>query len=140
MKNHCISFILLSGILFALSTTAFAAAVRAPTRPLKERVQGAETVFLGKVVNKVVEGDWARAELLVKEPLRDAKEGAKVEVIWRIRVGNMFIYDVAEGTSGVAILSDKHEGRYWLRSDKFEDPKKIEEVKALIEGDKEAKE
>lgn len=101
---------------------------RAPTKPLAERLREAETVFLGKVVNKVVDGDWARAELLVEEPLRNAEKGAKVAVIWRIKVGTFSIYDVAAGTRGVAILKDKHEGRYWLRGDKFENPEKLASV------------
>lgn len=109
-----------------------AGAVRAPTQPLAQRVQEAEMVFLGKVVNKTVDGDWARAELLVEEPLRNAEKGAKVAVTWRIMVGTFFIYDVAAETGGVAILKDKHEGRYWLRDDKFEKPEKLAEVKALV--------
>jgi hypothetical protein len=132
MKNRILGIAL--AVCFSLTFASTTVAVsRAPTKPLKERVQKAETVFLGKVVNKQVEGDWAKAELLVEEPLRDAEKGAKIAVTWRIRVGNFFIYDVAEDTQGIAILFDKHEGRFWLRADKFEDPEKLDEVKALIE-------
>ena len=115
-----------------LTLTTASLAVRAPTVPLKDRVGAAETVFLGKVVNKVVTGEWASAELVVEEPLRNAEKGKKTEVIWRIRLGRFHIYDVAEGTRGVAILKDKHKGRYWLRSDKFENPNKLAEVKGFI--------
>ncbi|MBT3199130.1 MAG: serpin family protein [Phycisphaerales bacterium] len=107
-------------------------AVRAPTPPLKNRVAAAETVFLGKVVNKVVTGEWATAELLVEESLRNAEKGKKTKVTWRIKLGNFHIYDVPEGSRGIAILKDKHKGRYWLRSDKFEKPNKLAEVKGLI--------
>jgi hypothetical protein len=107
--------------------------IKARTKPLPERVGNAETVFLGKVINKVVEGDWVRAELLVETPLKNTEEGVKIQVIWRIKVGQFPIYDTAEGTRGIAILKNKHEGRYWLRSDKFESPDKVEEVKGIIE-------
>jgi len=115
-----------------LTLTTISMGVRAPTKPLKDRVGAADTVFLGKVANKVVTGEWASAELVVQEPLRDAKKGEKIEVIWRIKLGRFQIYDVAEGTRGIAILKDKHKGRYWLRSDKFESPDKLAEVKGLI--------
>jgi len=115
-----------------LTLTTGAIALRAPTPPLKDRVSAAETVFLGKVINRAEDGDWVRAELLVEQPLRNAEKGMKIEVTWRTRVGSFFIYDVAEGTRGVAILKDKHKGRYWLRADKFEDSSKLAEVKAMI--------
>lgn len=125
---------LIACLLLPLSITPIAAGSRAPTKPLSERVQQAETVFLGKVVNKVVDGDWAQAELLVEQPLRNAKKGMKIDVTWRITVGSFFIYDVADGTQGIAILKDKHKNRYWLRADKFEKPEKLAEVKALIKA------
>jgi len=107
--------------------------IKSPTKPLKERVAEAETIFIGKVVNKEVEGDWATAELLVEQPLKNAKLEAKVPVTWRIRLGQLFIYDVAEGTRGIALLGDKHQDRYWLRADKFEDLKKLDEVTSWLE-------
>jgi len=115
-----------------LTITAASLAIRVPTPPLKTRLAAAETVFLGKIVNKAVTGDWARAEILVEEPLRKARKGAKVEVTWRIKSGNFRIYDVADGTRGIAILKDKYKGRYWLRGDKFEKPEKLAEVKGLL--------
>jgi hypothetical protein len=125
-----LQFILTPCVLLTLTTVTLG--IRAPTRPLKDRVSAAETVFLGKVVNKVVTGEWARAELLVEEPLRNAEKGKKTEVIWRVKLGRFQIYDVAAGTRGIAILKDKHQGRYWLRSDKFEKPNKLAEVKGFI--------
>jgi hypothetical protein len=106
--------------------------IRAPTKPLKDRVSAADTVFLGKVVNKVTTGDWASAELVVEEPLRNAEKDEKIKVTWRIKLGRLHVYDVREGTRGVAILKGKHNGRYWLRGDKFENPNKLAEVKGLI--------
>jgi hypothetical protein len=129
-RNKTLYLAFLPCVLLTLTTASLA--IRAPTKPLKDRLTAAETVFLGKVVNRTVTGDWARAELVVEEPLRNAKKGQKVEVIWRIKVGNFRIYDVAELTRGIAILKDKHQGRYWLRSDKFEKPDKLAEVKGLM--------
>ena len=117
-------------ILLTLATTVLA--IREPAKPLKDRVSAAETVFLGKLVNRVEEGEWVRAELLVEKPLRKAEKGAKVEVIWRKTLGNLLIYDAAEGDRGIAILKDKHKGRYWLRADKFEKPDKLAEVKKRL--------
>lgn len=82
--------------------------LRAPEKPLAERVHGADSVFVGKVINRVADGDWVRAELLVEEPLRDVHKGDKFEIIWRAKIGDMPIYDVAEGVRGIAILDDKH--------------------------------
>lgn len=118
-------------VILALTSVA-PAVIKAPTKPLSERVENAETVFLGKVINKKVQGDWARAELLVESPLKNAKKGTKIEIIWRINVGRLKIYDTADGTQGIAILKDKHQGRYWLRSDKFEAPDKLKEVKRIL--------
>jgi len=128
-RNAALRLTIVSCVLLTLTTASLA--IRAPVRPLKDRVAAAETVFLGKVANKVVVGEWARAALVVEESLKNAKKGGKVEVIWRISLGRFKIYDVAEGTRGVAILSDKHQGRYWLRGDKFESPDKLAEVKGL---------
>ena len=111
-------------------------ALKAPTKPLAERVGGADSVFVGKLVNRVEDGDWVRAELLVEESLRDVQKGEKIPVIWRKMVGDVPIYDAAEGAKGIAILDDKHEGRYWLRSDKFEPLDQLDLVKELIAKDK----
>ena len=121
---------LLLAVLLATSTSLFA--VRAPTKPLSERVKAAELVFVGKVINKIVEGDWVRAELIVEEALHGVKEEQKVLVIWRATIGGQPIYDTAAGTKGIAILGDKHEGRFWLRDDKFEPVDKLAEVKKLL--------
>jgi hypothetical protein len=119
-----------------LITVAFSSVAlgvtRAPTPPLSQRVNEAELVFVGKVVNKVVEGDWARAEILVEQPLKNTVKDAKVPVTWRINLGNFIIYDTPEGSRGIAILKDKHQGRYWLRGDKFERPDQLEKVREIL--------
>ena len=120
-------------LIFLITISPALAETRAPTEPLPKRVEKAEVIFLGKVTNKKVEGDWAKAELVVEEPLKNVRKGEKVEVIWRIKLANLRIYDTDDETTGVAILSDKHQGRYWLRSDKFEKPEKLDEVKTILE-------
>jgi len=100
--------------------------------PLAERVKSAKVVALGKLVNKVVEGEWVRAEILVMEPLVNAEQGEKIAVIWRATLDSMPIYDTDEGSIGVILLDDKHEGRYWLRADRFENEDKLEEIKKLL--------
>ena len=127
-------------VLLAVTALAFAQGLRAPTPPLKERVNRAETVFLGKVADRIVEGGWVRASLVVEEPLWKAERGKNVPVIWTkpadtgLFMADGVTFDANEGARGVAILTDKHEGRYWLREDKFEDPKKLDEVKALVQA------
>ena len=106
---------------------------RAATKPLAERINLAKAVFVGKVVNKVIDGDWARAELLVEEPLAGVTQGQKLEVTWRKTIGGRTIYDTPEGSRGIAILIDKRQNRYWLRSDKFESVELLNQVKELIE-------
>jgi len=104
-----------------------------PTPPLSERVQAAELIFVGTVIERAEEGDWVRAVLRVDEPLHGLKEEQKrVEVIWRTRIHEQDIYDADDGQRGIAILSDKHEGRYWLRADKFEPVAMLDDVKKLI--------
>ena len=106
--------------------------VKAQPKSLKERVKDAELIFVGKVVNRVVKGDWVRAELVVEKPFRGVKKGEKVKVIWRKTIGGREIYDTGENTRGIALLKGKHEGRYWLRADRFEGGEKLEEVKKLV--------
>ena len=118
-------------LLFASSIFAFA--IRAPEVPLEKRVEAAEKVFVGKVINKKVDGEWVRAELLVESPLRNAEKEAKIPVIWRRELGDLKIYDVTVGSKGVALLLDKHEGRYWLGHSRFEKLDKLEEIEKLIE-------
>ena len=121
---------LVSFLLLGLMPGVFASLAK--PKPLKERVANAELVFVGKVVNRVLEGDWVRAELIVEQPLRGVKKGEKIKVIWRKTIGGRKIYDTAEGTRGIALLKDKHEGRYWLRLSKFEGGDKLEKVKEWI--------
>lgn len=109
---------------------------RLPTKPLEERVRGAETIFVGKVINKVVTGDWARAELEVLTPLKNVKKGAKVSVIWRVEISGRQLFDIAEGAKFMALLKGKHEGRYWLHGEKFKNEKQLNQVKSFIDGEK----
>lgn len=106
----------------------------APPRPLGERVAEAEKVFVGTLVDREVDGDWVRAELRVDTPLRGVKEKERVKVVWRKRVGEFKVDDAPAGKRGVAILKDMHEGRYWLRADKFEPLDKLDEVKKCLAG------
>lgn len=116
-----------------IASSIFAFAIRAPEVPLEKRVEAAEKVFVGKVINKKVDGEWVRAELLVESPLRNAEKEARIPVIWRRELGDLKIYDVTVGSKGVALLLDKHEGRYWLGYSRFEKLDKMEEIEKLIE-------
>lgn len=118
--------------MFVALGTRESGAVRAPTPPLAERVKSAKVVAVGELVNKVVEGDWVRAEILVVEPVVNAKKGEKIPVIWRATLDGQPIYDADEGSTGVVLLDDKHEGRYWLRDDKFENEDKLEEIRKVL--------
>ncbi len=119
--------------------------VKMPPPSLEKRVSAAKTVFVGKVVNKVIHGDWVHAELIVETSLKNAKCKERIKVIWRAKSGGRLMigvppgFDVAEGTRAIAILKDKHEGRYWLRGDKFENLKNLDKVKALIKAQIEKK-
>ena len=117
-----------------LLVTAPALSIAAPPS-VEQRVAKAETVFAGKLINRVeVEGDWIHAELQVTEPLYRAKPGEKVPVVWRlVKFNDAVIFDCPEGKQGVAILSDMHEGRYWLRDDKFLSIDLLADVKKAVE-------
>ncbi len=121
----------IAGLSFLLIVAANAFAVKAPTKPLEQRIRAADTIFVGEVLNRNVDGDWVRAELLVVEPLHNAVQSRTVTVIWRATLDGRPIYDKAENSQGIAILKHKHNGRYWLRSDKFEPLHKLDEVKQL---------
>jgi hypothetical protein len=104
----------------------------APPRPLAERVAEAEKVFVGTLVDRVEDGDWVRGKLRVDTALRGVEEKQQIKVIWRKRVGDFQVYDAKQGARGIALLGDKHEGRYWLRADKFEPVEKLDEVAGLM--------
>ena len=107
---------------------------RSRPQRLRDRVNAAEKVFLGKLINRVEDGDWVKAELLVELPMKNAEKGANVAVIWRKKLGNKTIYDAVEGTRGIAVLKDRHEDRYWLREDKYEKPAMFAEVENILSG------
>lgn len=114
-----------AGITLALSI--------APTPPLAERLQQAELIFAGTVIERIETGEWVRAVLRVDTPLHGVAEDRKrIEVIWRKHAGDFEIYDAEQGQRGIAILDTKHEGRYWLRADKFEPLAKMGEVRKLL--------
>lgn len=133
MKKKATIIQTLSLLCLLLSFSPISSALKAPTKSLEYRVQAAELVFVGTVINKVIDGDWVRAELLVEEPLVNTKQAEKIAVTWRTTIGNIAIYDTAEGSHGIAILKDMRKGRYWLRSDKFETLDKIDSVKEVLE-------
>ena len=120
--------------LLSLCSSAFA--LRIAIEPLEKRVEKAEKIFIGKLVNRVEDGDWVRAELVVETALHNVKKDEKIEVIWRKTIGGHKIFDSQEGNKGIAILIDKHQGRYWLRGDKFENLNKLDQIKKLIKKQK----
>ena len=105
---------------------------RAQTEPLETRVAKAKTIFVGTLINRVEKGDWVTAELKVDQPMLNAQLGAKVDVIWRRYIDSTEIYNAKQGDKGVAILDDKHQGRYWLRADKFEPESALKLVQELL--------
>lgn len=123
-------FFLLISIICTFASGVFALSL-APKPSLEKRVGLAKLVFVGKVVNRKEKGEWIHAELLVEESIVNIKSGARVPVIWRKSVGGYQVFDAAEGLKAIAILNSYHEGRYWLRSDTFENLSLIEEVREL---------
>ncbi|MFK7851046.1 MAG: hypothetical protein AB8D78_08725 [Akkermansiaceae bacterium] len=123
------SFFALTAFLLATSS---ALAIRAPEVPLEKRVEKAERIFVGKVINKEVDGDWVKADLLVEKPLRNAEKDSKIPITYRKNIGNQPIYDITVGSKGVAILTDKHKDRYWLGHARFEKMEKLEEIEKLV--------
>lgn len=107
---------------------------RAPLKSLTERVDEAEKVFAGKLINKKVEDEWATAELLVETPFSKTEKGLKIPVMWRTSLGGNKMYNPEEGTRGVAILKPSNDGKYWLRTDTFLDISELEKVKAALSG------
>lgn len=106
--------------------------IRAPEKPLATRVKEAEKVFVGVVVNRrELEGDWCHAELEVTKTIKGVKVDELVPVVWRPKIAR---YDAQEKQKGLAILKYAHKGRYWLRSDTFEDPKLAKEAEKADEN------
>lgn len=103
--------------LFMLPSVVSATTIKVDKRTLEERVSDADLIFIGKVINKQVSGDWATAELLVEEPITGVKKGDKVKVTWRIQVNGHHIYDTEEGLRGLSMLknTNKHKGRFWFK-------------------------
>ncbi len=125
-------------IALVLLSPAFLA-LRAPVEPLETRLKKAETAFVGTIVDLERKDGWARGFLLVEDPLKNAVVDQKIPVIWRHQMpgglaigGGLLSFNPDEGTRGIAILTDQHEERYWLRDDKFEPVKKLDEVRKLL--------
>ncbi len=96
-------------------------AIHAKPKSLAERIDQAEKVFVGKLINKKTQGDWTTADLVVEIPLLHTEKDIEIAVIWRTTLGKAKMFDKAEGSKGVAILKHQRDGRYWLRADTFED-------------------
>ena len=104
----------------------------APTKPLPTRVQEAEKVFVGVLMNrKLLEGDWCHADLKVTQAIKGVKVGELVPVLWRPKIAR---YDARENQKGLAVLKYSHKNRYWLRSDTFEDAKLAEQAMKVSGG------
>ena len=131
MKTVCAHVALAVGVLVGTSLNAWSLSL-APPRPLAERVREAEMVFAGTVVDRVEDGDWVRATLRVDKALQGVARKQKIKVIWRKRIGGSLFFDVEDGAKGVALLKDKHEGRYWLRGDRFEPIGKLDEIAGML--------
>lgn len=117
--------------LLTFGTGVFALTL-APVDSLEKRLDAAKLVFVGKIINRSEDGEWVQAELLVEDPVLNIKKGGLVPVIWRKTAGGTAIYDAQEGLRGLAILDGYHKGRYWLRSDRFEDVALAAEAKRII--------
>ena len=121
--------LILSALLVAVSGV-FALSVAPPTS-LDERVATADLVFVGEVVNRVEKEQWVHAELLVKESILGAGDGALVPVIWRKSASAFQLFDVANGREAIALLGDYMQGRYILRGDRFVALEQLDEVRTL---------
>ena len=107
---------------------------RAPTKPLAERVQEADKVFVGVLINrKLLKGDWCHADLKVTRAIKGVRAGEPVPVLWRPGIAH---YDAREGQKGLAVLKPAHGDRYWLRSDTFEDAALAEQAVKLLGVDR----
>ena len=120
-------------IMFSALFFPFVLSIYAPETSLPLRVEAAKYVCVGKVINKVVKGDWANADILVIKPLKNTKKGEEIPVTWRVAVSGRPIYDVKKNSCGIAILGATHKERYWLRGDKFENLNKLKEVKKILQ-------
>lgn len=124
--------VVFSAAAMLLSTFAAKADIRAPTKPLATRVQEADKVFVGVLINrKLLEGDWCHADLKVTQAIKGCEIGELVPVLWRPMIAR---YDAKENQKGLALLKPTYEKRYWLRSDTFEDAKLTDQAVKLLGG------
>ena len=91
--------------------------IRLKERTLEERVADADLIFVGKVIDKQVSGEWAKAKLVVEEPRAGVKKGDKIPVTWRISIDGRYIYDTEEGLHGLVMLKsgNQYQRRYWFK-------------------------
>lgn len=117
MKTIQSSIILVFALLLLLPSTVSATSILPDKRTLEQKVSDADLIFIGKVINKKVNGDWAQAELLVEEPIAGVKKGEKIKVTWRIQVQGRPIYDTKEGLHGLVMLrnTNKYKERFWFK-------------------------
>ncbi len=105
---------------------------RAAPVPLKQRVEKAKLVFIGKLVEREEKGDWVHAELVVSEPVFGAKKDERVKVVWRKKIGERLLYDLEQGQEGIAILNHKKEDRYYLGEERFEGMDQLEKLREVL--------
>jgi len=121
-------------------------ALRARPEPLEVRVEKSVKIFVGELVEREEADGWVHAVLRVEEPIFGVEKGEKVKVVWRVfNAGGLALadapsFDLEKGARGVALLFDQHQGRYWLREDKFEPLERLERVKQLAADKKEPEE
>lgn len=101
-------------------------------KSLESRIIDAEVIFAGTLINRVENGDWVQADLRVDPPLHHSAHGQTFKVTWRRFLSGNELYNAVENQKGVALLDSKRNDRYWLRADKFEDVKSIEQAKSLV--------
>lgn len=110
---------------------------RTRKKPLATRVEAAEKVFVGSVVNlKLLAGDWCHADLKVDQAIKGCKVGEIIPVVWRPVIAK---YDAAPNQAGLAVLKGAFKERYWLRSDTFEDIKLAKQAQEIMTTLSEAK-
>jgi hypothetical protein len=122
----------LAVILFAFGTILATATSLAPEESLEKRVQSAEKIFVGTLINrKVLEDDWCHADLKVTRVIAGVTVDELIPVQWRPEAAT---YNAKENQVGLAILRYKDGKRYWLRPDTFVDPKFADEAIKFLEN------
>lgn len=108
---------------------------RMPVPPLRERVAAAEEVAIVTLTQREERGEWARGTLRIDHPIHGSPAGTELPVIWRTTLDDTPIYDAAVGARGIAVLKDRHQGRYWLGQDKLLAFDKLAQVMQVVGGE-----